>query len=114
MTRFRYSSRMVHGTLHLQLFGVFDGSSAWELRHALEEADAGQLVIDFSGVDEAYEFGATVLGAGLNALRCTSVSLIHVPEELHLAFERFGLTVEDGAGSPAFPRFGVRPGVFRL
>lgn len=106
MARFRFDSKVAQGTLYLHLQGVFDGSSAWELRHALEGSDAGNIVLDFSGVDEAYEFGATVLGPGLRSLAGRSIHLIHVPEELHLPLERYH-RVDDGPGPTV--RIGVHP-----
>lgn len=105
MARFRFDGRVTQGTLYLHLQGVFDGSSAWEVRHALEGSDAGTVVLDFSGVDEAYEFGATVLGAGLRLLAGRSIHLIHVPEELQIPLERY-----HRADAPAVAaRIGVHP-----
>lgn len=49
------------------LAGVFDGASAWDLRHAIEavEVEASQLVLDFSKVREFYDFGVAVLAHAL-------------------------------------------------
>lgn len=50
------------------LAGVFDGASAWDLRHAIEsvEVDASQVVLDFSKVREFYDFGVAVLAHALS------------------------------------------------
>lgn len=47
--------------------GVFDGASAWDLRHAIEsvECEASQVVLDFSRVREFYDFGVAVLAHAL-------------------------------------------------
>lgn len=43
--------------------GVFDGASAWDLRHAIEavETSAKEVVVDFTRVREFYDFGVAVL-----------------------------------------------------
>jgi hypothetical protein len=52
--------------LTLKLDGVFDGASAWELRHRLEAVrSAHRVVLDFSRVREFYDFGVAVLAHGL-------------------------------------------------
>ena len=49
-----------------KLDGVFDGASAWELRHALEAVQKGsKVVLDFTRVREFYDFGVAVLAYGL-------------------------------------------------
>ena len=49
------------------LDGVFDGASAWDLRHAIEavETQATEVVLDFSRVREFYDFGVAVLAHAL-------------------------------------------------
>lgn len=53
--------------LTIALDGVFDGASAWELRHTLEAIGhrPGRVVLDFSRVREFYDFGVAVLAHGL-------------------------------------------------
>jgi anti-anti-sigma regulatory factor len=56
-------------TLVLRLDGVFDGASAWDLRHTLERATSDApmrpIVLDFSQVRDFYDFGVAVLAHGL-------------------------------------------------
>jgi hypothetical protein len=61
----------------IRLEGVFDGSSAWELRHALRErgAAAQPVVIDFSAVRECHDFGVAVLAHGLT---CDAPGLVEL------------------------------------
>ena len=52
--------------VHISTDGVFDGASAWELRHALEAVHKGsKVVLDFTRVREFYDFGVAVLAYGL-------------------------------------------------
>jgi anti-anti-sigma regulatory factor len=94
MNRFRLDSSYARGTLRLLLHGVFDGSSAWEVRHALAGADAARVIIDFSGVEEAWEFGAAVLSAGIKGLDRSRIGFANVPEKVSRALALFGTPVE--------------------
>lgn len=51
----------------LRLEGVFDGASAWELRHRIEKLSEStrRVVLDFAQVREIYDFGVAVLAYGL-------------------------------------------------
>lgn len=55
--------------LVLRLDGVFDGASAWDLRHLLErsaaETPGRPVIVDFSAVRDFYDFGVAVLAHGL-------------------------------------------------
>ncbi|WP_373048167.1 hypothetical protein [Vulgatibacter sp.] len=95
MGRFRLDSSYSRGTLRLLLHGVFDGSSAWEVRHALVGADAGRIILDFSGVEETWEFGAAILSAGIKGTDRSRISFAHVPEEVRAALALFGTPVEE-------------------
>jgi anti-anti-sigma regulatory factor len=55
------------GEITIRLDGVFDGASAWELRHTLDAVRQGaqNVVLDFSRVREFYDFGVAVLAHGL-------------------------------------------------
>jgi len=97
MGRFRLDSSYAGGTLRLLLHGVFDGSSAWEVRHALAGADAARVILDFAGVEEAWEFGAAVLSAGLRHVDRTRIGFANVPETVRVAMAIFGTPVEEGA-----------------
>ena len=95
MGRFRLDSSYNGGTLRLLLHGVFDGSSAWEVRHALAGADASRVVIDFAGVVETWEFGAAVLSVGLKEIDRSRVSFANVPSQVRHALALFGTPIED-------------------
>jgi len=97
MGRFRLDSSYTGGTLRLLLHGVFDGSSAWQVRHALAGADAARIVLDFGGVEEAWEFGAAVLSQGIRALDRTRIAFANVPENVRLALALFGTPVDGAA-----------------
>lgn len=105
MGRFRLDTSYRRGTLRFLLWGTFDGSSAWEIRHALGGTDAARIVLDFAGVDQAYEFGSAVLSAGLKGLDRTRIEFAHVPAEIRQALAWFGVHVVDEASVPelAFP-----------
>ena len=51
----------------IEVDGVFDGATAWELRHTLDAARprTSHIVLDFSRVREFYDFGVGVLAYGL-------------------------------------------------
>ena len=51
-----------------RLIGELDGSSASQLLRHLKQCSEKNLILDFSGVTEIGEFGARVLGAGLNEI----------------------------------------------
>ena len=55
------------GEVTIQVNGVFDGATAWELRNSLDAArqKAKRIVLDFSRVREFYDFGVSVLAYGL-------------------------------------------------
>ncbi len=103
--RFHLRSSYVGRTLRLLLHGIFDGSSAWEVRHALAGADASHIVLDFGGVEEAWEFGAAVLSAGIKGLDRSRISFANVPAEVRSALALFGTPIDDAdeeAGAPGF------------
>ena len=94
MGRFRLVGSQHRDLLRLALHGVFDGSSAWELRHALEGAEAWRIEVDFGGVVEAWEFGAAILTAGIKGADPSRITFVNVPESVRLALDLFGAPVE--------------------
>lgn len=94
MARSRLVGSQDREVLRLSLQGVFDGSSAWELRHALEGADAERIEVDFGGVVETWEFGAAILSAGLKRADPSRVRFVNVPEPLRRALVLFGAPIE--------------------
>jgi anti-anti-sigma regulatory factor len=53
------------GRTVIRLAGVFDHTSAFELRDRLEGEPAGELVLDFSSVRELADLGVAALAQGL-------------------------------------------------
>jgi hypothetical protein len=55
------------GEVTIEVNGVLDGATAWELRNTLDAArqKAKRIVLDFSRVREFYDFGVSVLAYGL-------------------------------------------------
>lgn len=102
MGRFRLDSSYTRGTLRFLLQGTFDGSSAWEVRHALSGADAGRVILDFTGIEEAWEFGAAVLAAGLKRMDRSRIAFANVPPDVVEALSLFGIHV-DGRDAPGLP-----------
>ncbi len=58
---------MADDEVTIRVDGVFDGATAWELRHTLENSAHGgrTVVLDFSRVREFYDFGVSVLAYSL-------------------------------------------------
>lgn len=94
MSKFRFETRADKGALLLRLQGVLDGSSAWELRHLLEEEKPGEAILDFGGIVEAWDFGAAVLCAGLRELRIPRLRLLEPPREVREWMDRFAVAAE--------------------
>jgi hypothetical protein len=99
MARFSYEFLHSDKTLRLLLRGTFDGSSAWEIRHAIEGVDADEVILDFDGIVETWEFGAAILSAGLRGLDRGRIRLINLPAEVREALGFFGVPVEDPGGN---------------
>jgi hypothetical protein len=68
-----------------------DGSSAWELRHAIGDLGPKEVVLDFEGISEVWDFGAAVLSAGLRALRLRRIELVDAPEEVLQWLDRYSI-----------------------
>lgn len=49
----------------LAVYGAFDGASAWALRIAIDETAAQDFVVDLTHAEEACEFAAGLLAAGV-------------------------------------------------
>ena len=99
MTRFRFECREVDEVLWLRLRGILDGSSAWELRNALEGSKAREIVLDMHGLVEIWDFGAAVLAAGLRQLGATRLTILHASAEIEEWLERFAVPAESRTAS---------------
>lgn len=83
--------------LTIALDGVFDGASAWELRHTLEamQKRVVPVVVDFTKVREFYDFGVAVLAHGLAQRREEpKVSLRGLRSHQLRMFRYFGIDAE--------------------
>lgn len=94
MARFRFECREKGEVLRLKLRGILDGSSAWELRHALEAYQASEIVLDMEGLVEIWDFGAAVLAAGLRRLGASRLVILHATPEVEDWLERFAVPAE--------------------
>ena len=86
-SNFKFFSYPTRDSLHLKLFGDFDGSSAKELINALVDygTDFFQIFIDTNNLRTIYTFGKNVLQKNFGDLEKLS-SLIFIGEnERHLA-----------------------------
>lgn len=76
----------------LSLHGVFDGTSAWELRRVM--ARLGQrlpIVVSFSDVTELAEFGVATLAAGFQARRWPPVQFTGLQPGHRELMRQYGL-----------------------
>src|SRR5690606_2241248 len=94
MNRFRFETRWEGGSLRLKLRGILDGSSAWELRHALEACEERAIVLDMEGLVETRDFGAAVLAAGLRRLEVERLTILHAPPLVEEWMERYAVAAE--------------------
>jgi len=76
-SNFRIFAHRNSDSLHLELVGDFDGSSAFELLEKVKENGHGlrKVFIDTSGLETIYSFGAAVVEKNLSDLRGSSFDL---------------------------------------
>src|SRR5438874_1107004 len=79
----------------LQLYGTFDGPTAWSLRRSLETEAAGEICIDFSQVREFYDLGVAILAHGFAEARRRRLLLRGLRRHQLRMFKYFGVEVED-------------------
>ena len=76
----------------LSLHGVFDGTSAWELRRVMARLGRDlPIVIDFGDIDELAEFGVATLAAGFLARRWPPVQFIGLRPGHRALLRQYGL-----------------------
>ena len=64
-SNFHLDARVQDQNLHIQLHGVFDGASAFELIQAIEEHPDQKIVIETRRLTRTYEYGRHVLQSHL-------------------------------------------------
>ena len=78
-SNFRLFSYKNHNSLHLQLYGDFDGDSAHQLIHALKSDDNAESVfVDTNDLNKVYRFGISVFEKELRALMKKPGGLIFI------------------------------------
>ena len=79
-SNFNYFSYRIGGSLHIQLFGDFDGSSACELINAIGDygADFFQIFIDTNDLQTIYPFGRKVFQKRFSAISKKACNIIFI------------------------------------
>jgi hypothetical protein len=79
-SNFNYFTYRIGGSLHIQLFGDFDGSSACELINALGEygADFSQIFIDTNDLQTIHPFGGEVFQNRYSAISKQTGNIIFI------------------------------------
>ncbi len=99
----RIVRELVDGRAVIRLSGVFDRASAFELRDRLEREPAGDVVLDFSHIDEFADLGVATLAHGL-AWGERRLCLLGLRQRQLRIFRYFGVDVDGVA-----PSTGARP-----
>jgi hypothetical protein len=81
-SNFTIISHRKNGSLHLKLYGDFDGSSAYELINALKSYPGGsyQIFIETSSLNTIYPFGNDVFQKNLNTLNKKFLNISFIGE----------------------------------
>ena len=79
-SNFNYFTYRIGGSLHIQLFGDFDGSSACELINALKDyvADFLQIFIDTNNLQTIHPFGSEVFQNRFSAISIQTGNIIFI------------------------------------
>jgi len=79
-TNFRLFSHKNQNSLHLQLYGDFDGDSAHQLINALKKTgnDAESVFVDTNDLNKVYRFGISVFEKELRVLLEKPTALIFI------------------------------------
>ncbi len=77
-SNFKFFSHRTKDSVHLKLYGDFDGNSALELIDALTEciSDFHQIFIDTNDLSTIYSFGKDVFQNNLGALQSNNLTFI--------------------------------------
>ena len=84
-TNFQLFPHRNRNSLHLQLYGDFDGTSAYELINALKKHgnDVIQIFIDTNDLNNIYPFGVDVFQKNLNVIVKNYSSFIFIGKNKH-------------------------------
>ena len=84
-TNFQLFPHRNRNSLHLQLYGDFDGTSAYELINALKKHgdDVIQIFIDTNDLNNIYPFGVDVFQKNLNVVVKKYRSFIFIGKNKH-------------------------------
>jgi hypothetical protein len=84
-SNFQILTHKTRDSLHLKLYGDFDGSSAYELLNALMERSANffQIFIDTNDLKTIYPFGRDVFKNNLGTFKKRSSNLVFIGENKH-------------------------------
>ncbi|QTA86985.1 hypothetical protein [Desulfonema magnum] len=65
---FKIKSHHVNGSLHIELSGDFDGSSAWELANTIMLKNKGtrEVIVNAEKIGEVFPFGSAVFESLIN------------------------------------------------
>lgn len=89
-----FKIRLQHknGSLHMQLNGDFDGSSAYELLYVLKEhwSNVSDIIINTNYLKSVYNFGLHIWKCHLQALKNSPTHIKFTGNQAHL------LTLDDG------------------
>ena len=77
-SNFRFFSHRTKDSLHLKLYGDFDGNSALELLNALTDSgrNCHQIFIDTNDLNIIYPFGKDVFQNNLGALQSNNLTFL--------------------------------------
>ena len=83
-SNFQISTHEKRDSLHLKLYGDFDGSSAYELLNALEHCSRfNHIFIDTNELQTVYPFGKDVFQKNIGPIKKKSSNLIFIGEREH-------------------------------
>ena len=77
-SNFKFFSHLTENSLHLKLYGDFDGNSALELLSALTEHDNSlrHIFIDTNDLNNIYPFGKDVFQNNLGAMQSNKLTFL--------------------------------------
>ena len=77
-SNFRFFSHRTKDSLHLKLYGDFDGNSALELLNVLADSgrDCHQIYIDTNDLNTIYPFGQDVFQNNLGSLQSNNLTFL--------------------------------------
>jgi hypothetical protein len=89
------------GTALYRIAGKFEGACAWELAGRLTRETLGEVVVDFSQVNEFVDYGIAVIASAIISCRTRRIALHGLRQHQERLFQYFGVDPETAAASPA-------------